>query len=88
MYTVVFNMPGYLPETEPVDCETINEARNVVIDRIMHVTESVLDVSEDMSAWDDALDEAKRIPAEGGWFKLPDGYVADVQKVEDGQNAD
>ena len=89
MYTVVFNMPGCLPESRPGSVETLDEARNLVIDRIMLASEE-LDVADAQGEreWEYALTVAKSVPAEGGWFKLPDGYVADIQKVEAGQNAD
>lgn len=82
MYTVCFNMPGCLPETDPDTVETLNEAKNLVIDRIMLATEE-LDVADAQAEreWEYALTVAKSLPAEGGWFKLPDGYVADVTRA-------
>lgn len=88
MYTVVFNMPGCLPEAEPIDAESIEDARNIVCEHIISVMQGALDSDEETRPWEYALTTAKSVPAEGGWFKLPDGYVADIQKVEAGQNAD
>ena len=87
-YTVVFNLPGCLPEAEPIDVESIADARNVVAEHVQAVIDAG-DFTAEQREWEFALTAARAIPAEGGWFTLPDGYVADIiLKVEADHAAD
>lgn len=31
MYIVIMNQPGYLPESEPIECDTFPEAREAIL---------------------------------------------------------
>lgn len=78
-YTVVFNVPGQLPEAEPIDSETIQDARDTVLAYI----DTAHDVwhegdCEESAGWYRARDEATKLSEEGGIIRLPDGYIADV----------
>jgi hypothetical protein len=78
-YTVVFNRPGYLPESDPTYVETIYEARKVVVAYIdsAHDVWHEGDCEED-AGWFRVREDAQKLSKEGDVLHMPDGYVADV----------
>lgn len=78
-FVIVFNKPGHLPETDPTDAETVEEARQIVLDYIEagHDIWHEGDAEED-AGWYRAKEDAKNLSEDGGVIRMPDGYIADV----------
>jgi len=47
-YSIGWNMPGYMPDSEPMDCETLAEAKESLAESITHYLED-LNVTPDTS---------------------------------------
>lgn len=79
-YVVVWNMPGYLPEAEPVECETIREAMDVLGGELDRSADYEMGEDEG-DAWDDAIYKAR-----AAWGEVtvhaPDGLVYEILEAE------
>jgi hypothetical protein len=77
-YVVVVNLPGFLPEQEPVVVGTLEEAQIIAHDEVGRSYDGLpLDAE-----WSSLHDRVDALPADGGVIgPLPDGYVIDVTKA-------
>ena len=40
-YSISWNMPGYMPDSEPMECETLEEAKESLAESITHYLEDM-----------------------------------------------
>ncbi len=67
MYAAGWNMPGYMPETDPEVFETFAEGRDYLLDTVERFADSdadVMDAIELATKWDDLIDQIKALPDE------------------------
>lgn len=90
-YTIVVNMPGYLPESEPIELE-ITELEDTGGHEAEQVLEAIWDEVDRIApedgyeAWEHLLDcirtdiecAADFDPRGGFLYQLPDGYVIEA----------
>lgn len=70
-YIIVVNMPGCLPEQEPIAKATLAEARESAADEI-----NERPWVDDQATMDELYDAAGSLPETGGIVgPLPDGYI-------------
>lgn len=78
MFTAGWNQPGYLPETDPVDFDDFDEAKDYVISEIDRTADNAHLVN-DRSALDecnDAIDDADDWTDNNNYWQVYcDGYV-------------
>ncbi|CAN5521338.1 hypothetical protein BH24ACT5_BH24ACT5_00250 [soil metagenome] len=70
-YVVGWNMPGYLPDGEPIECETVEDALYALRDVLGTEADCSID-DEDCAAWldlVDAVDDGETL------VHGPDGYA-------------
>lgn len=81
IYSAGWNMPGYLPETEPTAHATRLDALAAMVEELRHVGDTDLDAAPEYEAQADALEGRD---AEGGdWYWLsPDGYGYWIEAVD------
>lgn len=79
-YIVGHNVPGYMPETESYPCETLEEARSVLIADLLNaadgygmgdqedIAEEYAAAAEDVNLWSSA--DSVLLPCVGGEYDL------------------
>jgi hypothetical protein len=77
-YVAMCNIPGCLPDSDPVRCDTFNEAKNVVYDWLQRIA----DDCEEGDASD--VDRAGEFVARqvGPFAVMCDGYAYSVEEVQ------
>lgn len=81
-YTICVNMPGCLPEQDPVAAATIEEARDIAATEV-ECSSTWIGSEYTMSDFTALARAAGTLPEQGGIIgPLPDGYVIDVQPIE------
>ena len=73
-YVAGWNMPGYLPETDPQEFDNLAEAREYIVDEIRHLASGL----EEQALYEEAMELAADIDLSYCEFTtevLPDGYV-------------
>lgn len=85
-YVICVNKPGYLPESEPVEVDTIQEARDAAAEEVQRSMDAFGDDREAQARYGftAAEEQALDLPEDGGVIHMPDGYVIDVTR-KDGQ---
>lgn len=73
MYTIGFNMVGYLPEMEPYTCDTADEAKRAMLDE--------LDRDEDNAADEDTATELSHLGQDLNLSDVSDGWGAIVGNI-------
>lgn len=80
-YVIVVNKPGFLPEQDPVEVVTHEDAIEAARAEIDTSQEALGDEAEALAYFASAYDAADALPEDGGVISLPDGYVIDVTRV-------
>lgn len=81
-YVAMWNIPGCMPEMEPVECETFDEAKREIINELLH---SADDYHENESEAEAFTHMAEDVNLESGPFytrTMPDGYTYSVDEVQ------
>lgn len=68
MYAVYWNMPGYMPDSDALECETLEEAKECLATEVTHYLEDLnLDerfTQEQVEDWSKELERFDRAPAQ------------------------
>jgi hypothetical protein len=76
IYNAGWNMPGYLPETDPETCEDFDSAKGYLaatIERFRDSDYDVLDEDEVSAKWDELLEDLNGTAQDEDWG----GYTGD-----------
>ena len=80
-YTICQNVPGNLPEADPVAVATLGDARDAALDIVLRNESMNFDPTR-VGMYSEADEAARNLPAEGAVIgPLPDGYVIDITHV-------
>lgn len=84
-YVACWNMPGYLPEAEPAEFETFDEAKRYIIDELKEQEDRHGGELEDEDSAATLCFAAEEANLESGPFEtgeMPDGYTYWVMEAE------
>lgn len=73
-YVVRWNLPGCMPDCDPAEFDTLDEARRYLIG-VLKRNEDSAESEDDAEEWCALAEEANLIGASGGICAGPDGYV-------------
>jgi hypothetical protein len=90
-YTILYNMPGYLPEMEPYEVSgTLIDALNAIFDEVKCMMEEDYDLVDKRADWQRLFDEivadSKRVKHDHEepalCYSMPNGYVIEAILTE------
>lgn len=67
MYTIGWNMPGYLPEMEPYTVDTADEAKRAMIDDLLYMASEHADTEDDATELSNAAEDLNLCDVSTGW---------------------
>ena len=80
-----WNQPGYLPESDPVMCDTFDEAKELITDELDRAADDAYTAGTSTNEFDEGIDTAEDWTDSDGpyWQLYADGYVYWINAPEE-----